>query len=393
MAGNPWSKVALGALAVVAAAAVLVVATDEPAPDPARPEPTRSADPDGATELLGDGPAWTQPGSPVATPGSPGVRNGLVLLQREEGRGELVLVDLRTGEPRWSLPFDSALAGSAERFAGGGILIGNGVLVRTRTGVALLSLETASLRWRADVRSGAGERYVLAAANDETVLVTVGPTRGGPPRVLALDAGTGQRRWERAGLMPHGMAGGVVVGETAPGGTVAAWSTASGATAWTLAGFASARVALTADDDVLVEGRTDAGEPVRRVYEANDGEQLVELGDPGVGACATDGVRLIACPRANGPRDRVLQTFDVADRRTRTLSGEFRPEFVCLVGPDHVFAASAEAYFVVARGGALVAPDLPGRPVAATEDHLLLRSDVAGDTADPPLTSAYRLRK
>jgi hypothetical protein len=115
MAGNPWSKVALGALAVVAAAAVLIVATDEPAPDPVRPEPSGSAD---ATELLGDAPVWTQPGSPVATPGSPGVRNGLVLLQREEGRGELVLVDLRTGEPRWSLPFDLALAGSAERFAG-----------------------------------------------------------------------------------------------------------------------------------------------------------------------------------------------------------------------------------------------------------------------------------
>jgi outer membrane protein assembly factor BamB len=386
MAGNPWSKVALGALAVVAAVAVLIVATDEPAPDPARPEPSGSA---GATELLGDAPVWTQPGSPVATPGSPGVRNGLVLLQREEGRGELVLVDLRTGAPRWSLPFDLALAGSAERFAGGGILIGNGVLVRTRTGVALLSLETASLRWRADVRSGAGERYVLAAANDETVLVTVGPTRGGPPRVLALDAGTGARRWERAGLTPHGMAGGVVVGETSPGGTVAAWSTANGATAWTLAGFASARVALTADDDVLVEGRTDAGEPVRRVYEAGDGEQLVDLGDPGVGACATDGVTLIACPRANGPRDRVLQTFDVADRRTRTLSGEFRPEFACLVGQDHVFAASAEAYFAVARGGALAASDLPGRPVAATEDYVLLRNTAA----DPPLTSAYRLRK
>lgn len=384
MAGNPWSKVALGALAVVAAAAVLIVATDEPTPDAVRPEPT-----DGATELLGDGPTWTQPGSPVATPGSPGVRNGLVLLQRKEGRGELVLVDLRTGEPRWSLPFDSALAGSAERFAGGGILIGNGVLVRTRTGVALLSLETASLRWRADVRSGAGERYVLAAADDEIALVTVGPTRGGSPRVIAIDAGTGQRRWERAGLLPHGMAGVVVVGETAPGGTVAAWSKASGATAWTLAGFSSARVALTADDDVLVEGRTDAGEPVRRVFEANSGEQLVELGDPGVGACSTDGATLIACPRANGPRDRVLQTFDVADRRTRTLSGRFRPEFVCLVGPDHVFAASAEGYFVVGRGGALVAADLPGRPVAATEDHLLLRSD----TADPPLTSAYRLTK
>ena len=73
---TPWNKVALGALALVAVAAVLVVATGDPAsdPDPAAPEPSHQLDAD----LL-----WTRPGGLSATPGSTGVRDGLALLQHE----------------------------------------------------------------------------------------------------------------------------------------------------------------------------------------------------------------------------------------------------------------------------------------------------------------------
>lgn len=374
MAGTPWHRIALGALAAVATAAVLAVATDERPPDPVRPRPV--------APLLTDGPVWTRIGTPVSTPGSPSARGGLVLLQRAEGRGELILVDLETGVLRWSLPFGAPLSGGADRYAGGAILIGNGVLVRTRTGIALLSAAAGRMLWRTPIRSGPGERHVLAAADDETALVTVFPTRGGVPRVVAVDLSAGAPRWARAALSPYGLVADVVVGVTAPRGTVAAWDAATGAPRWVLTGLASARVALMADDDVLVEGRTAAGEPVRWLLEAGTGERLAEFGDPRGGGCATDGVTLIACPR-----DGTFETWGVADRQRRTVSGDFRPEVACLVGPDHIFAAGARSYFAAGRGGTLADPALPGRPVAVSEGHLLLRTD----TGNPPLTSAYRL--
>ncbi|MGH3762342.1 PQQ-binding-like beta-propeller repeat protein [Actinophytocola sp.] len=383
MAGTPWDRVALGALAVLAVVAALTVVTDDPPRDADRPGP--------ASELLGAEPDWIRVGGLAAAPGSSGVRNGLVLLRQDGG---LTLTDLRTGEPRWTVRAAARLAGSTEVFSGGGILVGAGVLVRTRTGIAMLSPDDGTVRWRSVVRAPPGERYALVAADDETALVTVGPTRGGPPSVVAVDVGGGERRWARAGMWPHGIAGDVVVGETAlAGGTVAAWDLATGVPAWTLTGFVTARVALTADDDVLVEGRTGPSRWARRVLEAATGEPLADLGDPRAGPCATDWRTLIACPLVRGGRDHAVETFGVADRRVRILSGDYRPEYVCLVGAGHVFGASPRSYFAVAAGsrgaGRLVARDLPGRPVAVTERYLVLRHD----SGDPPSTSVYRLRK
>lgn len=375
---TPWNKVALGALALVAAAAVLVVVTGNPAsePDPADPEPSHLLDGD----LL-----WTRPGGVSATPGSSGVRDGLALLQHDG----LTLVDLRTGDELWTVRPAARLAGSTEVYSSGGILIGAGVLVRTRGGIALLARADGSVRWRAPVRAGAGERYVPVAADDRTALVTVGPIRGGAPRVLAVDTGTGQVRWTRDGLSPYAIAGDTVVGVTADG-TVAAWDLATGATAWTYDGLSAARVALTASDVVLVEGGTGSGSPVRRVLSAATGELLAQLGgDPRTGTCAADGATLIACPLVRGRDDLVFETFGLADHLVRTLSGGYRPRAVCLVGPDDLFAAADADYIAVDRRGRLVADRLPGRPVAVSGDYLVVRTD----TGDPPLTSVYRMRK
>jgi hypothetical protein len=378
---TPWNKVAVGALALVAAVAVLIVATDNPAqdPEPDRPELSR---------LLDGGLLWTRPGGLSATPGSPGVRDGLALLQHDG----LTLVDLRTGDERWTVRPGARLAASTEVYSSGGTLLGTGVLVRTRGGVALLSRDDGSVRWRAPVRAGVGERYVPVAADDRTALVTVGSIRSGAPRVLAVDAGTGAVRWTRDGLSPYAIAGGVVVGVTG-GGVVAAWELATGSTAWTYTGLATARVALTAGDVVLVEGSvegTGGGRPVRRVLSAATGELLAQLGgDPRTGPCAADRDTLIACPLVRGRGDRAFETYGLADHLVRTLSGGYRPRAVCLVGPDDLFAAAESAYFAVDRHGRLVADGLPGRPVAVSGDYLVMRTD----TGDPPLTSAYRMRK
>lgn len=390
---TPWNKVAVGALALIAAVAVLIVATGDPAgdPEPDRPEPS---------PLFDGGPLWTRPGTVSATPGSPGVRDGLALLEHNG----LTLVDLRTGDERWTVHPAARLAGSTEVYSSGGTLLGAGILVRTRGGIALLSRADGSVRWRAPVRAGAGERYVPVAADDRTALVTVGSIRGGAPRVLAVDAGTGEVRWTRDGLSPYAIAGGVVVGVTGGvtgGGAVTAWDLATGATAWTYTGLAGARVALTAGDAVLVEGHveghvegkvegTGVGRPVRRVLSAATGELLAQLGgDPRTGPCAADRGTLIACPLVRGRGDRAFETYGLADHLVRTLSGGYRPRAVCLVGPDDLFAAAESAYFAVDRAGRLVADGLPGRPVAVSSDYIVLRTD----TGDPPLTSVYRMRK
>lgn len=374
MAATPRQRIAPGALAVLAAAALLVVVTDDPGadPDPVRPSPA----PDATSQVLGES-RWSRVGDLSTTPGTPGARDGLVLVQRDG----LTLVDLTTGRPRWTVAAGARLTGGTDVYSSGGTLVGAGVLVRTRAGIALLSREDGSVRWRAPVRAAAGERYVLAAADDRTALVTIGPTRGGTPRVAAVDVRTGRPRWARQGLSPpYAIAGDVVVGSS--GETVAAWDLATGDTAWTPTGFATTRVALTAGDTVLVEGATPRGTPVRRVVRAATGEPMADLGDPRAGLCATDSRTLIACPRGGA-----VETFELAGHRRHTLSGDYRARSVCLVGPGHLFAASATGYFALDRRGRLVARDLPGRPVAVDGDHLVLR----GDAGDPPVMSAYAL--
>jgi hypothetical protein len=382
MAAAPWQKVAPGVLAVLAAAAFLVVVTDDPGadPDPARPGPS----PRPTVQLVGES-LWSRVGDLSTTPGTPAARDGLVLVARDG----LTLVELSTGRARWTVPAGARLAGSSEVYSSGGTLVGAGVLVRTRTGIALLSRDDAGVRWRAPVRAAAGERYVLAAADDRTALVTVGPTRGGVPRVVALDVRTGRPRWAREGLSPSAIAGDVVVGvrvgagvgSAGRDGPVTAWHLATGATAWTLTGFTTARVALTAGESVLVEGRTPQGTLVRRAVRAATGAPLADLGgDPRAGLCATDDRTLIACPHG-----RAVETFD--GHRRQTYAGDFQARSVCLVGPDHVFAADATSYFALDRRGRPVASYLPGRPVAVSGDHLVLR----GDAGDPPVLSVYEL--
>jgi outer membrane protein assembly factor BamB len=379
MAGTPWNRVALGALAVLAALAVLLVVTDDPAPDPrppAPPEPPR---------LLFGGALWTMPGGLSQTPGSPGVRDGLALVSQDG----VTLVELATGMPRWHVLAGERLAGSADTYSSGGTLLGSGVLVRTRSGIAVLSRADGTVRWRAPVHAGAGERYVPVAADDRVVLVTIGPVRGGAPRVIAFDTATGRQRWLRAGLTPYSIAGPVVVGVTPPG-TVAAWHLADGTPAWTLAGFTAARVALTAGGAVLVEGDAGGARPVRRVVAAATGEVLADLGgDPRTGPCAADTGTLIACPRARGPGDLVFETYDVGAGRVGTVASHQQPRAVCLVARDRLFGASERSYFAVTGRGRPVADHLPGRPVAVSGDYLVLR----GDGGDPPLTSVYRMRK
>jgi outer membrane protein assembly factor BamB len=374
--GVAWHKVAVGALALVAAVALFVVVTDEPAPDakPAPPDPG---------VLFAEPPAWGRVGDLSAAPGSTGVRDGLALVSFQG----LSLVDLDTGDARWTVPPGGRLAGSTELYSSGGTLLRAGVLVRTRSGVALLSRDDGTVVWRVPVRADAGERYVPVAADDRTALVTVGPTRGGTARVIAVDVATGTQRWSRDGLLLSAMAEGVVVGTTA-GGAVAAWDLDTGRTAWTLSDSLGARVTLTAGAAVLVEGQGAA--PARQVVSATSGELLAKLaGHPSTGTCATDGRTLIACPLVRAGGRSAFELYDVRARRVSAMSGDFDVRSACLVTASLIVGANDEGYFVVDRDGRVRASNLPDRPLAADGNYLVTRAG----PADPPRISAYRLNK
>jgi outer membrane protein assembly factor BamB len=373
--GVAWHKIAVGALALVAAVAVFAVVTDEPPPDE-RPAP------DVVPVLLTEPQAWGRVGDLSAAPGSTGVRDGLALVSFEG----LTLVDLDTGDARWTVPPGGRLAGSTEVYSSGGTLLRAGVLVRTRTGIALLSRDDATVVWRLGVRSGAGERHVPDAADDRTALVSVGPTRGGLTRVIAVDVASGTQRWSRDGMILSAMADGVAVGTTDRG--VAAWDLGTGRTVWTRDDVTAIRGTLTAGDAVLVESQDTT--PGREIVSATTGELVAKLaGHPSTGTCATDGRTLIACPLVRAGGRSAFELYDVRARRVTAVSGDYDVRSVCLVTANLIVGANDAGYFVVDRHGRLRAPHLPDRPVAADGKYLVTRSGRAG----PPTISAYRVNK
>lgn len=399
MSGLRWNRTvlgSLGALLLVAAAAVTVVATDDLTDDKtAYPterttEPTVAPAPVVAPVQLADEPDWSRLGA-LAAPALLAVRDGTVLMF---GDGELALVDLRTGDPRWTVRTGAALRGGTETYAGGGLLIGGGVLVTYRAGgragIARLSTADGSVQWRREL----GTRVEPVTADDRIALVEVDDGR-----MVALDVVAGQPYWAAPGRWPHVIAGDVVVGETVrderrsdppAGGTVAAWDLATGAPRWTLAGLNPARVTLSAGDVVLVEGFPAAGPkvPAKWVLDARTGRRLSVLGTaPLANNCATDGRTLIACSvlERSGALD--IDVYWVEDREAQTLLGDFTLHVVYLVGPTLIVAGDSKHYVALDRGGRLVARNLPYRPVAITGDYLL------ASAAGPPLLVAHRLHK
>lgn len=393
MSGS-WNRTVLGsvgALLLVAAAAVTVVLTGDPTAD--KPEPTVPTEPIvprpqiAVSALLGD-PDWSRMGA-LAGPAHLAVRSGAVLMTRD---GELALVDIETGEPRWSVRTGAALRGGTQTYAGGGLLVGDGVLVTyragARAGIARLSAADGSLRLLREL----GARVELVTADERYALVAVDDTR-----VVALNAGTGRPLWARTGLWPHAIAGDVVVGETVRDerrtgppteGSVAAWDLATGAPRWTLTGLEPARATLAAGDVVLVEGLPASGPKIaaKWVVDAETGRWLTTLGTaPLRDNCATDGRTLLACSVLDSSGSLDIDEFWVEDREVQTLRGDFTSHAVYLVGPNLIVAGDSKHYVAVDRGGRMVARNLPYRPVALTGEHLL------ATISEPPMLVSYRL--
>lgn len=269
----------------------------------------------------------------------------------------LAAVDLRTGEPRWTVDTGYPLRGGEGAVAHEGpgykaellrgvtgkpVVYGpgndwtavvqytKGVQGReTEMGVAALSGKDGSVRWKhALVRPRSGEegdddrekKMRLLAADTRVVLTSVESRDGGDPKTIALDPATGRELWENADGWGFRIAGTVVLGETlgsrAPSdfderrknAGVFALDLRSGRKLWDLGGrFEGSHLEAAAGGTAAVQvservpGRTYSDDHAVLVDTATGRATKVSAKtddgdtDDDLYACADDGATLIAC--------------------------------------------------------------------------------------------------
>lgn len=391
---------ALAAVVVLAAGAVTAVALtgdDDPPPRPAAAKPM-------VPRLhLGEPVTVHVLGSQVLVreAGRPEVRDGLALMHVED-KG-LALVEVATGEKRWSLTHSEELPANADRYQQGtGRLVGAGVLVAYRNwaegeGIALLSLADGSEIWRRPLPRATGDLLWLRAADETTAVVTAHPegAENVPPeqlKVYALDVATGAVRWESRGAWPYAIAGDTLLGEAAPffldfgrfyrsihsmPGVVTALDLATGAPKWTVENQEFAQVIAGVGDTALVRWapKADVREWTYAVLDTADGRVITEVGEQRAQPCGTDWERLIVC--VSGDR---LQVFDVATRSLETVPGPGSSAPVELVWRDRIFVDSR----TVDLAGTVVDRELPDDVVAASDGYLVAET-YSGEVSAYPL--------
>ena len=199
----------------VAASIVALVAPGEsPTAAPAVPEPTEPERPAPVLQPLAFAPepSWTGEGVAEAV-----VRDGVALVL---GEHQLSMVDLASGEVRWTLESGQELDGGAgdTSWAPTGhaparlVATADGLAVpveydrpgRDEAGLALLSAEDGDVVWQHETGSAEDDRRVLWAADDRVALLTVASE---DLRTIAVDLGTGEEVWELPDVWPAAIAG------------------------------------------------------------------------------------------------------------------------------------------------------------------------------------------
>lgn len=357
-----------GAVVVVAAVALTVVLAGGGSDGPP-PAASPTSEPRPKPELkpleLEPSAVWQQEDMwPVRNTGGVQLLDGALLTATSKS---IALVDIATGQPRWTQLDDAELSGGGAEFDRASseqpYLVhhqnGLGVVVTYRSGdceaweqgLALLSGADGSVVWRtptapSDPCEPNHWGQFLFAADDTTAVVEVGPQFGSPQdpalmRTVAIDVATGAKKWELAGVRPYGITGDTLITTTEGArratpetgtatmglpvtatGQVAAVDLRTGAPRWSLADrFAAAEVLHTAGNVVAVLTAGERKEPSTvRLLDAGTGQEIAELGaSTELGRCATDAHDLIAC---GSDVDReTLVTFSVEDhsvRRERT---------------------------------------------------------------------------
>jgi outer membrane protein assembly factor BamB len=261
----------------------------------------------------------------------------------------------------------------------------------------LLSTVDGHVIWRTVTFAGSAETALkgplLLVADDRIALTAVANEADSPeverpevPRMIAIDTATGARSWERTGPWPMAIAGDTVIGlnakgydaaasEVGPDAMVAAFDATTGAPRWDLHDrYQGSKVVLAAADVVLVQV-IDGRKKKLTVLSAATGKRVTDLGESNRNGCATDGTATIACMDIVD----TVSVFHLADRSVTRVPRDAWADFSYCVWHDRIFLsrlpedATETRYYSVDLAGNVIDPDLPGQPLAISDDYLIVR--------------------
>lgn len=373
---------------------------------------------------FGDPPMWTHEDVGLdSVIGASIRRNSIVLVGERDRQEQLVVAETESGAVRWSVAAEQLLPGGDDLRVGSGhanpftgtddspVITGKGenwsiAVSYSRSdedsdaggapvewGIATLSGADGSLEWARPLaepdeggdkeKPGFQDGVFPVAADGGTVLAATGVG----PQAFAVDAETGEKRWDRKGIWPYSMGGGVVVGQesgpdaTAPwdeghesAGAVYGWDAKTGKERWKTGGTGDRFILNLATETVAVASDTEASRNL--LIDVESGTELAEI-DGWTLECATDDADpdLLACS------DDTLYVVTASDGEAtvseHTLPGD-REEFtVTSVYGDWIFVRADEdsttyqGGYLLDTEAELLAKDVPGRPAAMSKEYAL----------------------
>ncbi len=393
---RPW-RIAVGVTVVVGVTASIVALAAPGESPPAARKATESTVTERPAPVLrplplAPAPAWNSEESFDGGDADGAViRDGLALVSGPE---RLVVLDVATGEVRWSLENGEELDG------GDGdsgwtldqnvplrlVATEDGLAVpveyyrpgREEVGLALLSAVDGRVVWQRATGTAPETMRMLWAVDDRVALATVA-TKEGSLTTIVFDVSTGDELWDAADVWPAAIAGDTAVMISSaesledpwgvyrmPQGDLAGVDLVTGEPRWDLGDrFEWAGVVLTAGDVVLVQAsEKDARDPKYVLVHAS-GEVLGAF--QGNVGCATDGTTLIACPDLI---DSGVRVFDLASRElTFAPVAEYPPLDGVVAG--RVVLEGDSGFYSIDRFGNRIDESLPSGVVAASDTHVL----------------------
>lgn len=368
-----------------------------------------------------DPPAWTHKNVELDSVIGASLRGDAVILAGErDNQVRLVVADAESGAVRWSIAQNQVLpggenlrvaAGYPNPFTGTGdapVLAGDddwSVVVSysrfeadsgigddpAELGIAALSGADGSLEWARplaepieDEEKRSTQQGVLpVAANADTVIAS---TAVGP-RAFAVDAASGEKRWDREGVWPHSVTHGVVLGQDAAGdepppwesggdnaGAVYGWDAESGKEKWKTGG-AEKRLELEIATEAVAVASI-PGERAGQVIDVETGAKLAELDawvdncvadttDPDRLACSEDAIYVVT---ASDGEATIAENTVTDDRDGFRVTGMYDGRIFVEADEGN---STYKGGYVIDTDAEFLAGDVPGRPAAMSKEYAL----------------------
>jgi outer membrane protein assembly factor BamB len=276
---------------------------------------------------------------------------------------------------------------------------------RAEQGVAALSGKDGSVRWSAPVITGEEDRdmrlKLLAASEDLLLVGSVGlDDSRSSLTTTAIRTSDGRPMWRQGGMEAHFISGETViahipteridilsVGRGLSEGVVVALDATTGDRRWDLSErFATSDTWVVAGDLAVVHAEA-AGTENTLVLEVATGREVARLGAYAA-ACASDAHSLIACAESPITGNRLI-TFRLDERRVRVSRDDLPESGIHAVWAGRIFLGYgflAGRDTVVDRSGNVLPEPAPGRLVTISERYAVFST---GEDSD---ISVHRVR-